>query len=302
VSGLKRLKERHVDMRTSPDCIPCLIRLATETVKRATNNNDIINTVIERTVALTKTMDMDLPPPKMGQLIHRIVIEETGNTDPYLQIKKQCNEIALKIQPELREIIKKSSDRFLTAAKLAIAGNIIDFATPSEFSAEIMSDTINEALSSPVDPASFKLLKKNIEKANKILYLGDNAGEIIFDKIFIDELPKNKITFCVRGLPILNDALMDDAGKAGLTSMVKVIDSGTDLPGIIPDECSTEFKNCFNEADLIIAKGQGNFETLNDSKRNIFFLFKVKCPVVAIESKSKIGDTIIINSKACQLQ
>ncbi len=115
----------------------------------------------------------------------------------------------------LKQIVEKSSDRFLTAAKLAIAGNIIDFATPTEFSSDIMSDTINETLSNQVDPASFKLLKKNIEKADKILYLGDNAGEIIFDKIFIDELPKNKITFCVRGLPILNDALMDDAKKAG---------------------------------------------------------------------------------------
>jgi uncharacterized protein with ATP-grasp and redox domains len=242
-------------------------------------------------------MDMNTPPPKMGQLIHRIVTEETGNTDPCLEIKKQCNEIALELQPELKKIIEKSSDRFLTAAKLAIAGNIIDFATPTEFSSDIMSDTINETLSNQVDPASFKLLKKNIEKANKILYLGDNAGEIIFDKIFIDELPKNKITFCVRGLPILNDALMDDAKKAGLTSMVKVIDSGTDLPGIILDECSAEFKNCFNEADLIIAKGQGNFETLNDNKKNIFFLFKVKCPAVANETGSKIGDTVILNNK-----
>jgi uncharacterized protein with ATP-grasp and redox domains len=286
-------------MKTSPECIPCLIRLATETVKKATRNNKIINTVIERTLVLTKTMDMNTPPPKMGQLIHRIVTEETGNTDPFLEIKKECNEIALKLQPELREIVEKSSDRFLTAAKLAIAGNIIDFATPTEFSSEIMSDTINNILSSPVDPASFELLKMNIEKADKILYLGDNAGEIIFDKIFINELPNNKITFCVRGRPILNDALMGDAKKAGLTSMVKVINSGTDLPGIISDECSTEFKNCFNEADLIIAKGQGNFETLNDSKKNIFFLFKVKCSAVANETGSKIGDTVILNNKIC---
>jgi hypothetical protein len=284
-------------MKTSPDCIPCLIRLATETVKRATKNKDIINTVIEKTIVLTKTMNMNTPPPKMGQLIHRIVAKETGNTDPCLEIKKQCNKIALKLQPELKEIIKKTSDRFLTAAKLAIAGNIIDFATPTEFSSDIMSDTINETLANQVDPTPFELLKNNIEKADKILYLGDNAGEIIFDKIFIDELPKNKITFCVRGLPILNDALMDDAKKAGLTSMVKVIDSGTDLPGIILDECSAEFKNCFNEADLIIAKGQGNFETLNDNKKNIFFLFKVKCPAVANETGSKIGDTVILNNK-----
>lgn len=284
-------------MRTAPDCIPCLIRLANETVKRATSNNNIINTVTERTVTLTKTMDRDLSPPKMGQLIHRIVTEETGNTDPCLEIKNQCNELALGLQPELRKLIKKSSDRFLTAAKLAIAGNIIDFAAPSGFSSELMSDTIDEILSSPVDPTCFNLLKINIQKANKILYLGDNAGEIIFDKIFIDELPKDKITFCVRGLPILNDALREDAEKAGLTSMVRVIDSGTDLPGVIPDECSTEFKNCFNEADLIIAKGQGNFETLNDSKKNIFFLFKVKCSAVANESGSNVGDTVILNNK-----
>lgn len=286
-------------MKTSPECIPCLIRLATETVKRVTSDNTIINTVIERTLVLTKTMNMNTPPPKMGQLIHRIVAKETGNTDPCLEIKKQCNEIALKLQPELKKIIDKSPDRFLTAAKLSIAGNIIDFATPTEFSSEIMSDTINETLSNQVDSESFKLLKKNIEEANKILYLGDNAGEIVFDRIFIEELPMDKITFCVRGLPILNDALMDDAKKSGLTSMVKVIDSSTDLPGIILDECSAEFNKCFNEADLIIAKGQGNFETLNDTKKNIFFLFKVKCPAVANETRAKLGDTVILNNKIC---
>lgn len=284
-------------MKTSPECIPCLIRLATETVKRVTSDNNIIDTVIERTLALTKTMDMNTPPPKMGQLIHRIVTEGTKNPDPCLEIKKQCNELALKLQPELREIVERSSDRYLTAAKLAIAGNIIDFATPSEFSPKIMSDTINETLSSPVDPTAFELLKKSIENADKVLYLGDNAGEIIFDKIFIDELPKDKITFCVRGLPILNDALMDDAKKAGLTSTVKVIDSGTDLPGIIPDECSAELNSCFNEADLIIAKGQGNFETLNNIDKNIFFLFKVKCQTVANETGCEIGDTVILNNR-----
>ncbi len=96
-------------MKTSPECIPCLIRLATETVKRVTNDNSIINTVIEKTIVLTKTMDMNAPPPKMGQLIHRIVTEETGNTDPCLEIKKQCNKIALKLQPELKQIVEKSS-------------------------------------------------------------------------------------------------------------------------------------------------------------------------------------------------
>jgi len=223
------------------------------------------------------------------------VTEKTGNPAPCLEIKKQCNEFDSKPQPELRKTVKKSSHPFITTAKLAIAGNIIDFATPSEFRSGIMSDTIDKTLSNPVDPAPFELLKTNIEKADKILYIGHNSGEIIFDKIFIDELPKDKITFCVRGLPILNDALMDDAKEAGLTSMVKVIDNGTDLPGIIPDECSAEFNNHFNEADLIIAKGPRNFETLNNSKENIFFLFKVKCPAVANKYGCKIGDTVIIN-------
>jgi len=109
------------------------------------------------------------------------------------------------------KLSKKSSHPFITAAKLAIAGNIIDFATPSEFSSGIISDTIDKTLSSPVDPASFELLKTNIEKADKILYLGNNAGKILFDKIVIDELPKPKITFCVRSLPILKNARMDDA-------------------------------------------------------------------------------------------
>jgi len=117
----------------------------------------------------------------------------------------------------------------------------------------------------------------------------------VFDRILIEELPKDKITFCVRGFPVLNDATMDDAKESSLTSIVKVIDSGTDLPGIIQEECSNEFNDYFNNADLIIAKGQGNYETLHESSKNIFFLFKVKCLIVAKQSSHKLGDSAIIS-------
>ena len=191
-----------------------------------------------------------------------------------------------------------SIDPFETAARLAIAGNIIDFGVNSTVDESEVERTIACSLTDPLDTAALAELKEAVGQAKSILYLGDNAGEIVFDRLLVEQMPLEKITFAVRGGPILNDALMADAEAAGLTDLVEVIDNGTDAPGTILEACSQAFRRRFDKADLIIAKGQGNYETLSDCPANIFFLLRPKCAVLARHLNCELGRLILMRSDA----
>ena len=228
--------------------------------------------------------------------MHRLLRDKTGNTDPYSSIKKRSNDIAIELYEGIKEHEDMPLDKFEAAIRLAIAGNIIDFGAKSNVTDEDIETTINTSLTAQIDSDGIRNLKDEVAKANSILYLADNAGEIIFDRFLIEQLPADKTTLAVRGKPIINDATIEDAEIAGLTDIVTTIGNGSDAPGTILDDCSEEFNSYFEKADLIISKGQGNYETLNEVNRNIFFLLKVKCPMVAKDLKSEIGSLIIQKS------
>jgi hypothetical protein len=141
------------------------------------------------------------------------------------------------------------------------------------------------------------IFKNAVNNANKVLYLADNAGEIIFDRFLIEQIGVDKITLAVKGSPVINDATIDDAKAAGLTEIVKVIDNGDDAPGTILETCSDEFRQYFENADMIISKGQGNYETLSRINKNIFFILKAKCPVIARDIGCEIGHMILQRTK-----
>jgi hypothetical protein len=137
-------------------------------------------------------------------------------------------------------------------------------------------------------------LQKAIDAAKNILFLGDNAGEIVFDKLLIEQMPMDKISYAVKGFPIINDATMEDAIDTGMTGLVKVLDNGCDAPGTILELCSEKFQEVFRQADLVIAKGQGNYETLSGvNDKDIFFLLKVKCPVIAQDLECECGSIVV---------
>lgn len=180
--------------------------------------------------------------------------------------------------------------------KLAIAGNIIDFGVSSDLDVELVRQTIDNALSEPVF-GDINVFAEAVAKAETILYLGDNAGEILFDRILIETLPTGKVVFVTRGGPVINDVTFADAETVGLTSLVQVMDNGADVPGTALSECSDAFVQAFEKADMIIAKGQGNYETLSetDQAEKIFFLFKVKCPVVARDIGREMGRAVAVS-------
>ena len=240
-------------------------------------------------------MNLDQSPPVMGQYIHKLIRELSGHDDPYKKIKDRFNNFALKLYPDLKQRIQSSSNPMDTAIRMAIAGNIIDFGVNSQLDRSVISDTIEQALSAQVF-GNIEVLCDSIDSAENILYLGDNCGEIVFDRLLIEQLPVHKVTFVVRGGPIINDATMADARETGMTELVTVMDNGSNIPGTVLEKCSKEFRECFAHADLIIAKGQGNYETLSSCKKNIFFLLKAKCPVISGHMGCEPGSFIVKRS------
>jgi len=228
-------------------------------------------------------------PPEMSITINKIVHQFTNSLDPYKKIKDKCNKTALNLYPELKERVKKADDSLLTAIKVAIAGNVIDLGVPGKFNIE---KDLKSTLQQDFAILDYTEFKKALRKTDEILYIADNAGEVVFDRVLIEELNK-KVIYVTRGGPVLNDATIEDALFCGIDKIAKVISSGSHAPGTILSYCSDEFLNYYNEAKLIIAKGQGNYETLSEEKKLIFFLLKAKCPVIAKDLGCKTGDIIL---------
>jgi len=280
-------------MKTYLDCIPCFVRQGLDAARLISDDEQIHRQVVREVLRLTVDLDMSQTPPAMGQQIHQLIRKLTGNEDPYCDLKKRHNQFALELYDLLEPTVHSTEDPLGTAVRLAIAGNIIDLGVKTAISDSDIHKTINDSLIVPFDRAMLEQLRSNAEDAQHILYLADNAGEIVFDRLLLEQLPTEKITVAVKGQPIINDATMEDAKFVGLTEIVEVIDNGSDAPGTILETCSQDFRDRFENADLIIAKGQGNYETLSDSDKNIFFILKAKCPVIAEHLGCKIGDMIL---------
>ena len=285
-------------MRTYIDCMPCFIRQSLEAARHATKDVSVQDHAMRQVLRLAAGLDMNQSPPFMAQQIHRCVRNLSGVEDPYWQIKRQFNTAALSFYPTLRDRIDNAEDPLEMAVRLAIAGNIIDFGIFGSLQESELASTIEECLNTDFDAGDMPAFKWAVRDAEKILYLADNAGEIGFDRLLIEQLPMEKITVVVKGSPIINDAMMADAKAVGLTAIVNVIDNGSDAPGTLLNDCSPAFRTHFKNADLIIAKGQGNYETLSEVNRPIFFLLKVKCPVIAGHLGCEIGQMIFQHSAA----
>ncbi|MCK5114760.1 MAG: DUF89 family protein [Phycisphaerae bacterium] len=278
-------------MKTHLDCIPCFLRQTLDTCRLVGADDQTHERLLREVCTELARIDMSPPPPVMAGKIHRIIRKGVGLTDPFAAIKRESNELVLGMLDELRELIDKSDDKFDTAMRVAIGGNIIDYGTGHELTADIIRKVIRDSLAAPIlgNPRG---LQPAVQHAESILYLADNAGEIITDRLFIERIGAEKVTIAVRGYPILNDVTREDATIAGLTDMVKVIDNGAAVPGTALEQCSEEFRECFAHADLVIAKGQGNYETLSDVDKDIFFLLKIKCPVISRILDAPIGSLI----------
>lgn len=280
-------------MKIGLECIPCFVRQAFEAGGLVTSDNELRERILREVLSYLSEKSFDGTAPSIGRDIHGIVKTLTGDNDPYYKAKQDSNTLALQLIPSLKGSIQDSLDPFETALRLAIAGNIIDYGQGDTIDEETIKNALSQCLTQPIARDSIENLKHELSQASNILYLADNAGEIVFDRLLIDELQHYPVRLAVRGKPIINDALREDAARAGIDTVIEVIDNGADIPGTIIEECSQEFRERFFESDLIIAKGQGNYETLSDSPKKIFFLLKVKCPVIARDIGCNVGDIVV---------
>jgi uncharacterized protein with ATP-grasp and redox domains len=282
-------------MKTSLDCIPCFLRQALDAARVASPDHAVQERILREVLRWSGEMDLNQPPPVIGQRLHRRLREITGVEDPYRAAKDRFNQIAMSLLPGLKATVAAAPDPLAVAVRLAIAGNVIDMGIAAGVTEQDVHRSISEALAVPPFPM-LNEFRQAVASARGILYLADNAGEIVFDRLLIEQLSPARVTLAVRGSPVINDATVADARSVGLHEIVEIIDNGSDAPGTILGDCSQEFIRRFGAADLILAKGQGNFETLSDEPHNIFFLFKAKCPVIAAHAGRPVGSYVLARS------
>jgi len=260
-------------------------------------NDEIREKTLRAVLKYLSTIDFHHSPPAMARQIHKLIREQSGISDPYLTEKQRDQQLAMQLLPQLEQQVLMADNKLRAAVLVAIAGNSIDHGVYHGMTVEQILTSVEQALEVPLlgDLDNFAA---SIAKAESILYLGDNAGEIVLDKILLNQLPLDKTTFAVRGGPIINDATYAEAQQAGITELVTVIDNGDISPGTILNNCDPAFVALFNKADMIIAKGQGNYETLSDNKANIFFLLKTKCPVIAADIGCSMGSALLYHPSA----
>ncbi len=289
-------------MKLRLDCIPCLVRQTLKAARLAIDEEEVQERILREALKRLENLEWKGSPAKIARKLNveEIIEMLTGVNDPYKELKRKSNDEALSLMGYVKELIAKSEDPLFTALKLSIAGNVIDFAALDKFD---LRETIEKVLKQELAINYYDEFKKDLMKANTLLFFDDNAGEIVFDKIFIEEMikardrPFNKITFVVKGGPRVNDATIEDAYYVGIDKLpnvvIKTVSSGRAETG--PEMDSPEVLSWIESHDLVISKGQGNFEDLNEVG-GIYFALMVKCPVVAKDLGVKVGDVILWRS------
>lgn len=281
-------------MRVHLDCFPCFLRQSIIALRLGTRDELLQERILKSILSEIQMADISKPPAYTTTFIHRKIRQLLGK-DPFKELKSEYNQVALGLYPSLKTVIEKSPDLLWTATRLAIAGNVIDFGI---FTSVDIEGTIRKALNNPLAVDDYNTFRVAISGADKMLYLADNAGEIVFDRLLIETLISmgKKVKAAVKGSSVINDSTMEDASESGLTGVCEVIDNGSDAVGTILEWTSSTFQEAFKNAQLVISKGQGNFETLIGSKKKIFFLFQSKCDVVSKELGLSTGSMLLKKS------
>ncbi len=285
-------------MKTYIECLACLVGQAIDIANASLDEQGEKEGFMRFVLKNLSTFDYENPPPIMAMQMYARIRELSSIDDPYEDIKKRYNDRALEMYPILKKMVSESPDPFNTALRLAIAGNIIDFGAGQRHEDISLDDTVERTLKEPFSIDNTLELKHRLEHASTILYIGDNAGEIVFDRILIEEIGPKKVTFVTREVPVINDATIKDARYVGLDRVCRVVSSGSRAPGTPLDICSKEFKDMFFSSDVVISKGQGNFETLSSVPREVFFVLMVKCPVISRDIGSEVGGLVVLRSPA----
>lgn len=266
-------------MKIFLECLPCMLRQILEASYMVTDDELIHESIMDEALRILSEYRKYNCAPELCESMHSIVKKHSGDSDPYAEIKSRDISEALKLEPIIKDFATKGNNPLLKALKISATGNVMDSAIYSNLDIE---SCLMEEMEKPFAICDIDIFTKELGKIKTILIIGDNAGEVVFDKILAEHLSLNhRVIYAVRDMPIINDATVKDAIKTGISDYSKVISTGCGMPGAVFESCNTDFQNIFNDADIVISKGQGNFEALSDTKRGIYFLLKAKCARIA---------------------
>ena len=277
----------------SKECIPCLLGQTLKFLDTVDADDELSREVLRFALGeVEAVLDGSTAPEVAGRVYSRIV-EITGVADPFAKMKDESIRGALGLFERMRSVVGSADDKFAKALELSIAGNAIDLAVVHPDSVGDVIRSLSEFSENKFSIDDGLLLKDDLKDAKIVLVIGDNAGESVFDRLFMELIDGPRLIYAVRGGPTLNDVTFDDAVASGIGAPVEIISTGSAIPGVVLNKASDEFLEIFFKADVVIAKGQGNFETLFDPPRPVYHMFKVKCDSVANIVESSIGDFVI---------
>ncbi len=276
-------------MKTYLDCYPCFLRQALEAARIGGADEQQQRLVLDRALETLRRIEPWRTPPEIADQIHRLVRQTIGNGDPYRAAKDASTSHALALYPRLKTLVAEASDPLDVAVRLSIAGNIIDLGPDLKYD---LWETVEQTLIQPFAVDDRPAFREALAGAERVLYLADNAGETVLDRVLIETL-HTPVNYAVKGGPILNDATLEDALAAGVDGAAKIISTGSDAPGTVLRSCSQEFRQLYEEADLVIAKGQANYETLSANGARTFFLLQAKCSILARDAGVPVGSIVL---------
>lgn len=249
--------------------------------------------LLRRSCFFLASTDFERTPPEISEDLYGIFGELSGNPDPYYWLKRESIKKAREIYPELERRVKESADPLRTALEISLAGNMIDFGAGTMTDLAAMESFFN---SSKLEIDHYELFREDLKRSRKIVFIGDNAGETVFDLLLLEQIGL-RVVYAVREKPIINDATVEEARLSGLEKLAEVVSSGCGAPGTVLKSCRPDFIRMLTEADLILAKGQGNFECLEQEEGPFYFLLKAKCEVVARHLGVSTGSLVLTRSK-----
>ena len=276
-------------MRTFLDCYPCFLRQALHAARLAGADDDQQKAILDQVLRVLQRSALSSTPPEIGNEVHRLVRRRVAGADPYRAAKAASTRQALALYPRLKKLVQEADDGPDVAVRLSIAGNIIDLGPEQQYD---LRDVIERVLDQPFALDDREAFWEALATADRVLYLADNAGETVLDRLLIEVLDV-PVVYAVKGGPVLNDATVEDALAAGLDRVAEVIHTGSDAPGTILDRCSNDFRQLYHNAVMVIAKGQANYETLSEAGPRVFFLLQAKCPVIAHDAGVPVGSIVL---------
>lgn len=287
-------------MKSTLDCLECIAKQALRAARVATDDPTVQRRILDETMTRIPAMNLDDSPAFLSMTAYQLAAKHAGKADPYRELKRAQNELALSLEKDLRVRIRQSDDPLSTALHLAAAGNVIDLGILETHEIDI-EKVVEEVLHERFSIDHSDTLSAALDDCGDLLYLLDNAGEIVFDKLLIEELQKRTtVTAVVKGAPMLNDVIRADAEFVGLTKVCTVIDNGGGFIGSPLDQVPQAFLDRMAAADVIIGKGQGNYETIDEFDGNVFLILRAKCEVIARHMGVRFGQVGLISTRRRQ--